>query len=100
MKIILKESRLPSFIKEIIKESGRNPYSDKLDAAMNSLVKMLSNDGSRMINIENGKEYLVYYVESLSNALGKNYCISRLIKDGQPYGQIMVKPMDLFKIKN
>ena len=53
-----------------------------------------------MINIRNGRDYLVYELLSLANAIGKRYCLCQLLKDGKPYGSVYTKPMHLFKMKN
>lgn len=101
MKIRIEEKNLRLIINNVLQEESRlNPYRYKINSAMDSLSKLLSNEASIMINIDNGKEYLVYYDSSISNTIGKNYCITRLLKDGKPYGLIQIKPMDLFKTKN
>ena len=46
------------------------------------------------------KEYLTYELLSLANAIGKRYCLCQLLKDGEQYGTISTKPMELFKLKN
>lgn len=99
MKIILKENNLYLLLNRAINEI-HNPYTNKIDSALKSLNNLIMNSGSIMYNIENGKDYIVYYDESVSNTIGKNYCLSKLMKDGKPYGQISIKPMDTFKIKN
>lgn len=99
MKIILKESQLPILLNEI-SPNLYQVYADKINSANASLDNAIKLNGTVMINIENGKEYLVYYNKSLSDTIGKNYCICRLIKDNQPYGQTRVESMDLFMRKN
>ena len=77
-----------------------NPYTKKIKQGKESLEKLLFRDGTVMINIENGKEYLTYELFSLADVIGKRYVICQLIKDGEQYGQISTKPMELFKLKN
>lgn len=79
---------------------AHNPTKQKVDAAVESLKKLLSSQGKTMVNIQNGKEYLTYEIYSLANTIGKRYCICRLIKDGEPYGTLFTKPLSLFKPKN
>ena len=53
-----------------------------------------------MTNIKNGKTYCVYEITSIANVIGKRFCIIQLMKDGELYGPISVKPLSLFKEKN
>lgn len=106
-KILLKENKLVNLLTEMMFEydindgnADNNPYAKKINAAKDSLEKLLSIDGVVMINIENGKEYLTYELLSLANAIGKRYCLCQLLKDGEQYGTISTKPMELFKLKN
>lgn len=80
--------------------ADRNPLKRKVDAAIESLEKLLSSQGKTMINIQNGKEYLTYEIYSLANTIGKRYCICKLLKDGKPYGTLYTRPLNLFKPKN
>ena len=53
-----------------------------------------------MINIENGKDYLVYYAKGISDSIGKQYVICRVINiNNEPYGSVYIKPLELFKDK-
>lgn len=106
-KILLSENKLVNLLTEMMFEydindgnANNNPYAKKIDAAKDSLEKLLSLDGTVMLNIENGKEYLTYELFSLADAIGKRYVLCQLIKDGEQYGQISTKPMELFKLKN
>lgn len=100
MRIILSESQFKNVFLQEVSNDLYSAYSGKITSAENSLDSVLKSSGNIMMNIRNGKDYLVYYDKSLSNAIGKNYCICRLVKDGQPFGSIRVEPMDLFKRKN
>lgn len=106
-KIFLSENKLVNLLTEMMFEYGiydgnadNNPYAKKINAAKDSLEKLLSTDGTLMINIENGKEYLTYELFSLADAIGKRYCLCQLLKDGEQYGSVSTKPMELFKLKN
>lgn len=101
MKIFLNEQKFSCFLTNMINEQNTtNPYSQKIEKDKESLEKLLNNNGIVMNNIQNGKDYVVYELQSLNNVLGKRYCICRLIKDGEQYGQISTKPLSMFRFKN
>ena len=100
MKIILNEKSFSSFLGNLINESNINPISQKINIATDLLERMISHNGLLMLNIENGKEYLVLEDVTLTNLIGKRCCICRLMKEGKAFGPIYVKPLDLFKMKN
>lgn len=107
MKIILNEEKLPVLALEILKEYNisdgnayHNPYKKALDMADEALDNFIYNYGKVMVDIENGKEYLVFEIAALSELIGKRYCICKLIKDGEPFGIIYAKPLDNFRVKN
>lgn len=106
-RIFLNENKLVNLLTEMMFEydindgnADNNPYAKKIDAAKNTLENLLSLDGTIMINIENGKEYLTYELLSLADVVGKRYCLCQLLKDGEQYGSVSTKPMELFKLKN
>ena len=75
-----------------------NPYSNEIKDVKHSLNHMLSSYGRMMINIENGRTYVVYYLQSISDAIGKPYVLCRVVNDeGEASGSVYVKPMALFK---
>ena len=107
MRIILREDQMPVLMQQMSQKAQRadgaadaNPQKKKIDAAVDSLKKLLDVEGKVMINIENGKEYLTYEIYSLANTIGKRYCICRLIKDGKAYGTLYTRPLTMFKHKN
>ena len=103
MKIILSETKFSFLITQMINETMLptiHPLSVRVDKAIQTLKHLLVNDGIIMQNIQNGKEYIVYELQSLTNVIGKRFVVCQLYKDGEPYGSLYVKPMDLFKMKN
>lgn len=108
MKVILSEAQLGTCIlNEMLSEYNvadgnafHNPYAKKIKNGQDALKKLIKQYGKIMINIDNGKEYCVYEIYSLAELLGIRYCLCRLIKDNEPYGQIAVKPLIQFKDKN
>ena len=71
-----------------------------IDGDLESLKNLIKRDGVLMTNIKNGKTYCVYEITSIANVIGKRFCIIQLMKDGELYGPISVKPLSLFKEKN
>lgn len=108
MKIILSENKLQGLLREMLLNeynsfdgnAYRNPYAKNIQIAKDSLENLLVNDGTIMVDIENGKEYITYELYSLAEVLGKRYCVCKLLKDGEPYGAISIRPLQMFKIKN
>lgn len=104
MKILLNESNFSFLLlHEYIAEQNNTQYKifkQKNELAKKSLENLLSTNGILMTNIENGKDYVTYELKSLQDILGKRYCICRLIKDNDYYGQISLKPLSMFKSKN
>lgn len=102
MKIILNEQKFSSLLDTILNESSLkrdHPLYQKLEMAKNSLKKLIANNGVLMTNIENEKDYLVYEIASLTNEIGKRFCICQLVKDGKARGLISIKPLEIFKLK-
>ena len=107
MKVVLSENKMVSLLFEMINEyniydgnADYNPYTKKINSAIDTLEKLINSDGVIMSNLENGKDYIVYEIYSLSKIIGKRYCLCRLIKDDEPYGAIYTKPLGVFKMKN
>ena len=101
MKIILNEKKFSSLVINGLFESFYvNPVTKKIDGDLESLKKLIQRDGVLMTNIKNGKTYCVYEITSIANVIGKRFCIIQLMKDGELYGPISVKPLSLFKEKN
>ena len=99
-KIIVTEEQIANLIVEESLAYLYNPYSNKIKSSEESLNNLLLNYGKVMINIKNGRDFYVYYAKGISNVIGKQYCICRIIgMDGNPNGPIYVKPMELFKNK-
>lgn len=108
MKIKINESKFAKLVlNEVMSEYNvadgnafHNPYAKVIDKHKDSLEKFLVNNGYIMTNIENGKDYLVYEINALSTLIGSRYVVCILIKDNEPYGQALTKPLVLFKRKN
>ena len=109
MKILLSEEQMASYVLEQINEyniydgnADNNPYAKKVDSDTELLKRLISMYGVPMNNIENGKEYIVYEIVSLSKIIGRRYGICQLKdeKTGKARGIIYVRPLSVFKLKN
>lgn len=99
-KIIITEEQCVNYILERSLANIYDPYSNRIKAAKEALNNMLNMKGKLMVNIENGRDYLVYYAQGISDAIGKQYCICRVINvNKEPFGSIYIKPLELFKNK-
>lgn len=100
MKIKLNESQ---FDKLILTELGgtmvSNSYNNRIETAQETLETFLYNNGVMMTNMENQNEYLVFELESLTGLIGRRYGLVQLVKDGQPYDTIYIKPIELYRRK-
>ena len=100
MNIIIKESKLNILLTELFNNNLSNQVvNQKVERNSQLLGNFLKQYGLLMTNIENGKDYLVYELNTLTNMIGKRYGMFQLMKDGEPYQSIYVKPLDLYKRK-
>lgn len=100
MNIIIKESKLNILLTELFNNNLSNKVvNQKAERNSQLLGNFLKQYGILMTNIENGKDYLVYELNTLTNMIGKRYGMVQLIKDGEPYQSIYIKPLDLYKRK-
>lgn len=79
--------------------STHNPYAKQIKQHIELLSNFLKNNCQIMTSIDNGKDYLVYEIAAFANIIGRRYCICQLLKDGEPFGSIYVKPLTLFRLK-
>lgn len=100
MNIIIKESKLNILLTELFNNNLSNQVvNQKVERDSQLLCNFLKQYGLLMTNIENGKDYLVYELNTLTNMIGKRYGMVQLMKDGEPYQSIYIKPLDLYKRK-
>lgn len=101
VKLILNEKQIYNIFKIMLSETV-NPtvktYLEKSDNIMNRLEKHLQSYGTILKNIENGKEYYVLDNPSLSDIIGYNMVIARLVKMNKQYGQFVIKPRAMFTV--
>ena len=95
--IILNEAQYAELIIEQSMADIYNPYSRRIKSSKDAINNLLSNYGKQMINTENGRVYLVYYAKGISDSIGKQYVICRVIdKNNKPFGSVYIKPLELF----
>lgn len=95
--IIINERQYVDLIIEQSMADIYNPYSQKIKSSKEAINNLLSNYGKQMINIENGRVYMVYYAKGISDSIGKQYVICRVIdKNNRPFGSVYIKPLELF----
>lgn len=104
MKIKLTESQFNRLMLSELLDAHNNfqaytSYINRVDSANKSLETFLYNNGVVMVNIKNGKEYLVFELEALTNMIGRRYGLVQLIKNGEPYDTIYIKPIELYRRK-
>lgn len=97
-------SRLRPFVsllsEEIVADgnSEHNPYSKRWKAEREALKSFISNYGKVMTSKENGKEYMVYYDDCISNLIGVNYvlCLQWDRINMKPKSTVYIRALDKF----
>ena len=95
----LKEEQIYNISKIMLTESVNQTvktYLEKSENIMKRLEKHFQSYGKLMKNIENGKEYYVLDNPSLSDIIGYNMVVARLVKMDKQYGQFVIKPRTMF----
>ena len=64
------------------------------------LGNYMEKNGECMIDITNGKTYLVQYLKALSDLVGKDYAVCSPVRKDGTYGAFYVKPYNIFKKKS
>ena len=110
MKVLINESKfVSSILTEMLNEyeisdgnAFHNPYRKRFKKCKEMLKKFIATYGKIMTSKENGKDYYVYEIYSLSQSLGVRYAICQVIdmETNKPQGTILIKPFEIFKVKN
>jgi hypothetical protein len=69
----------------------------KVNAEKQELEGYIEKHGEFMIDVTNGKTYLVQYLRALSELVGKEYAVCAPVKKDGTYGAFYVKPWETFK---
>lgn len=111
-KIYLTESHFTRLLTKALQEEAsyynpiadgnadHNPYKRTIEDVQEYLSSFLKTNGLCMVSLVNGKEYLVYELKDFITIIGKRYCICQLMKDGDLFGPIFIRPFLSFKLKN
>lgn len=98
MEIIINERQQQLFERE-----AKNPQlRDKLNKVKDekaALENFIESNGEYMVDITNGKVYLVQYLKALSELVGKQYAMCAPVRKDGTYGAFYVKPLDTFERK-
>jgi len=63
------------------------------------LEDYIESHGEFMVDITNGKTYLVQYLKALSELIGKKYAVCAPVRHDGTYGAFYVKPLETFRKK-
>lgn len=67
-----------------------------VDAEKEGLENYIENTGTCMVDITNGKTYLVQYLKGLSDLVGNGYALCAPLRADGTYGAFYVKPYSSF----
>lgn len=71
----------------------------RVDSEKMELENYIEKHGEHMIDVTNGKTYLVQYLKALSGLVGKKYAMCAPVKADGTYGAFYVKPLETFTRK-
>lgn len=100
MNIVINERQL-KLLEE--KYSVTQDIKDKrkvVEGEKQQLGNYMEKNGECMIDITNGKRYLVQYLKALSDLVGKDYAVCSPVRKDGTYGAFYVKPYNIFKKKS
>lgn len=99
----LKKEQIEKIIYNSINEATNftvKNYLAKNENIMSKMEKYMKTYGVVMRNIENNRIYIVLDNPSLSNIIGYNMVVARLLKSNEQYGQFVIKPRIMFTLLN
>lgn len=100
MKIIISERQL-GVLKENFAPTPVDKEKEKtVEEEKEELADYFTKNGEYMIDITNGKKYVVQYLKGLSDLIGKAYGVCASLKNGEIQGPYFVKPYSTFKKTN
>lgn len=98
MNIIINEHQQHLFEREVKNPQMRERIKH-VEEYKTVLEDFIEKNGQYMRDITNGKVYLVQYLNTLSQLVGKKYAMCAPVRKDGTYGAFYVKPMDTFDIK-
>lgn len=81
---------------KIASEEMRNRLK-KVNDEKEELENFIESNGEYMVDVTNGKTYLVQYLKALSELVGKQYAMCAPVRKNGTYGAFYVKPFETFK---
>ena len=99
MNIIINEHQQIIFEKSAASEAMREKIK-KVESEKAELEDFIESNGKFMIDVTNGKKYLVQYLRALSELVGKQYAMCAPVRKDGTYGAFYVKPFGTFNSDN
>ena len=91
MNVIINESQLKLLEAYVAPESAKDRIKG-VDVEKEELENYIESSGEYMLDITNGKTYLVQYLKGLSELIGKDYAVCAPGRKDGTYGAFYVKP--------
>lgn len=96
MNIIINEQQELIFEKEVVNDMMREKIK-RVESEKAELEDFIESNGEFMVDVTNGKKYLVQYLRALSELVGKQYAMCAPVRKDGTYGAFYVKPFETFK---
>lgn len=96
MHIILSEHQ-QELLEKFVVQPGMRDKLKKVNLEKAELEDYIEDHGDYMVDITNGKTYLVQYLKALSDLVGKEYAVCAPVRSDGTYGAFYVKPLKTFK---
>ena len=98
MNVIINESQLKLLEAYVVPESMKDRIRN-VDIEKEELENYIEASGEYMVDITNGKTYLVQYLKALSDIVGRKYAVCAPVEKDGAYGAFYVKPYSSFNKK-
>lgn len=96
MDIIITESQL-KMLEAYVTPPEMKERIKGVEAEKEMLEYYIEKHGEYMMDVTNGKTYLVQYLKALSDLVGKPYAVCAPVRNDGTYGAFYVKPYGSFK---
>jgi len=96
MRIIINEHQEALLEAEVMSQEVRDKIK-RVEAEKAELEDYIEQSGEYMVDITNGKTYMVQYLKALSGLVGKDYAMCAPVRSDGTYGAFYVKPWETFK---
>lgn len=95
MNIIINEHQ-EKLLESYIVPQGMRERVKKVNTEKMELEDYIESHGEFMMDVTNGKTYLVQYLKALSDLVGKDYAVCAPVRKDGTYGAFYVKPWNTF----